>query len=67
MPALSSVMNVDSDDDFQPPVKSNLPEKDKDLDAPVPATAPSYSTAVSTPADDFDAILSAMSPELQSR
>ncbi|CEP16358.1 hypothetical protein [Parasitella parasitica] len=31
--------------------------------APGPSTAPSNSTAVSTPADYFDAILSAMSPE----
>ncbi|CEP07235.1 hypothetical protein [Parasitella parasitica] len=84
-------MNVDSDDDFQPPIKSvynyvapkdlfqdlkkrsgkgtsykpkkNLPKKCKDLDAPGPSTAPRHSTAVSTPADNFDAILLAMSPE----
>ncbi|CEP12890.1 hypothetical protein [Parasitella parasitica] len=34
----------------------------QDLDAPGPS-ASSYSTAVSTPAENFDAILSAMSPE----
>ncbi|CEP14285.1 hypothetical protein [Parasitella parasitica] len=92
-------MDIDFDDDFQPPIKSvfnYVASKDLfqdikkrsaksilhtntyshipfyyhlhsliDLDGPGPgpSTAPSYSTAVSTPAEDFDAILSAMSPE----
>ncbi|CEP07527.1 hypothetical protein [Parasitella parasitica] len=42
--------------------KKNLPKRNEDLDAPGSSTALSYSTAVSTLVEDFDAILSAMSP-----
>ncbi|CEP18438.1 hypothetical protein [Parasitella parasitica] len=71
-PSLSSDISVDSDDDFQPPINSVFDYvAPKDIFQDLKAirfgcswsTAPSYSTAVSTPAEDFNAILSAMSPK----
>ncbi|CEP11364.1 hypothetical protein [Parasitella parasitica] len=66
-----AIKQVDIGHEHNPPQRKTkasilpaaAPNFQQDLDAPGPSTSPSYSTAVSTPADDFDVILSAMSPE----